>query len=242
MYRFYIILSAFIFGIINFSFGQSDVEYYGKLMSIMQGNIGSNFELKNLQNKDHIYGLGAVENLKGEITIIDNKPFITSVENGKIKFDTTLNNNAALIVFGSVSDWQELQGTSNINTAADVENYLNMALLKNDSSSNEPIPFLIKGNVKSLSWHIIDWADGDMVHTHKKHKTSGLKGIIENQDVTIIGFYSQNHRGIITHRYSNIHMHFITEDKKISGHLDEVKFNKNVFIYTQKPTATKGCF
>ena len=36
--------------------------------------------------------------------------------------------------------------------------------------------------------------------------------------------------GIITHKNSDVHMHFVTKDQKLSGHIDDVSFG-SVMLY-----------
>ena len=49
-----------------------------------------------------------------------------------------------------------------------------------------------------------------------------MHGEIKAKNVIIFGFYSDNHKGILTHRNSNLHMHFINKNKTISGHVDDL--------------------
>jgi len=47
----------------------------------------------------------------------------------------------------------------------------------------------------------------------------------------ILGFYSKHHKAIFTHHTTNVHMHFLTNDKKISGHIDEISFDGNQQLF-----------
>ncbi len=69
-----------------------EVGYAGALKNFMhKGDISSKFSLAELEGKSHLYALGAVENLKGEIQIFDGIPSITFSENGVIAIDNTFN-------------------------------------------------------------------------------------------------------------------------------------------------------
>ena len=46
---------------------------------------------------------------------------------------------------------------------------------------------------------------------------------VKNQEAEIIGFFSTNHEGVFTHHDSNIHLHLITKDLSMMGHLDEIE-------------------
>jgi len=80
------------------------VEVYnsGALRTIMSGDISSTISLDSLQSKEHLFALGAVENLKGEIQIHDGNPSNSSVVNDRIKIIDTYNLNASLLVYSEV--------------------------------------------------------------------------------------------------------------------------------------------
>ena len=52
------------------------VKYNGVIKHMMQkGDISAKANLKDFENTEHFYAIGAFENLKGEIQIFDSKPF-----------------------------------------------------------------------------------------------------------------------------------------------------------------------
>jgi len=204
-----------------------DAQIHGAFKSIMHGDLRANFGLMELEGKNNIYGLGAVENLKGEIIVINSKPYISWVEGQSIIIDSTFNHNAALFAFSSVANWKtdSIAGPLNL-----IE--LEKLITEKVQKKTEAVTFLIEGLVKSLNWHVIDWADGDTVHTHQKHKTAGLDGETKNEQVTIAGFYSTNQKGVLTHRNSNLHLHFITKDKNLAGHVDDIILTSGILMVT----------
>ena len=78
---------------------------------------------------------------------------------------------------------------------------------KNGVNLNKPFPFLISGTAKSFDWHVINWKDGDTIHSHEKHINSGLNGTKRNSSVSLLGFYSGSHHTIFTHHSTNMHIH-----------------------------------
>jgi len=61
---------------------------------------------------------------------------------------------------------------------------------------NKPFPFLVNGNFDSLDWHIIDWKEGDLEHSHAKHIQARLNGTKHNTKERVLGFYSNKHHAI----------------------------------------------
>ena len=95
----------------------------------------------------------------------------------------------------------------------------------------KPFPFIISGVIPDAKWHIINWPEGDTEHSHTKHINSGLSGNLIETSMKILGFYSKHHKAIFTHHTTNVHMHFLTNDKKISGHIDEISLDGNQQLF-----------
>ncbi|MEK7729863.1 MAG: decarboxylase, partial [candidate division KSB1 bacterium] len=93
-----------------------------------------------------------------------------------------------------------------------------------------PFPFLLRGAI-TVAWHVVDWAEGDTVHTHAKHRASGLHGRLEQQAVEILGFYSDQHHGIFTHRDSNMHLHVKTATGDFAAHVGEVEVQGGMSLF-----------
>jgi acetolactate decarboxylase len=46
---------------------------------------------------------------------------------------------------------------------------------------------------------------------------------LNGQDVTLVGFWSNQHQGVFTPMGTNMHAHFQTLDNKVSGHVQGLK-------------------
>jgi len=207
------------------------VEYKGALKNIMhKGDISSQADLTHFQETEHFYALGAVENLKGEILILDSKPFISSVKDQKLTISNSINHKATLLVYASVDKWTSFNIPDNVSTYEDLEKHIEQTAKAKGINTAEPFPFLIEGIAKSIDWHVIDWEKGDTDHSHEKHITSGLRGILTDQDVKILGFYSNSHHAIFTHHTTNMHLHIKTTDNKASGHLDGLALGQGMTL------------
>ncbi len=207
------------------------VEYKGALKNIMhKGDISAQANLTDFEDTEYFYALGAVENLKGEILLLDSKPFISSVQDQKLTISNSFNHKATLLVYASCDKWTSSAIPDHISTYEDLEKHIEQTAKDNGINTDEPFPFLLNGQAKSFDWHVIDWKDGDTEHSHEKHINSGLHGTLTDQEVEILGFYSNSHHTIFTHHTTNMHLHIKTTDHKIAGHLDGLTLGQGMTL------------
>jgi acetolactate decarboxylase len=207
------------------------VEYKGSLKNIMhKGDLSAQADLKELVDVQHLYALGAVENLKGEILILDSKPSISSVKDQELQISDSFDHKATLLVYAAVSNWKAIDIPKTVSSYEDLEKFVEKSAKKNGVNIEEPFPFMVEGNVKSFDWHVIDWKDGDTEHSHEKHINSGLHGTKTEQTVDILGFYSTSHHAVFTHHTTNMHLHVKATNNSISGHLDGITLDKEMIL------------
>jgi acetolactate decarboxylase len=190
------------------------VKAAGKLMEIMhQGKVDAQVALDTIA-KEHLYGLGAIEGLKGELTVIDGQPFVATVDSMGAKISIDAAAKAALFVYAYVQSWDTLSliGTDSITVMIEEE-------LKKRSLT-DAFPFIILAQPNKLNYHIINFT-GEQPNKNN-HKQGALSGGIANQAVQILGFYASNKEGIYTHHGSKVHMHFLGASNALSGHVDSL--------------------
>jgi acetolactate decarboxylase len=209
------------------------VKYYGALRTIMSGNIKPVISLDSFSKVKNLYGLGAIESLKGEVQIFDSKPSNSIVINNSLHIREDYNFKASLLVYAEVKEWDSYK-IEIITTKDKLEKKVFELAKSNGIDTEKPFPFLLEGTVTSLDWHVINWKDGDTIHTHKKHTEAGLSGNLKNRKVKIIGFYSTKHKAVFTHHTTNIHMHFKTDDNTIAGHIDDLLLNDKITLKLPK--------
>lgn len=198
------------------------VKHAGALKNFMhEGDVSAKASLDSLNPTD-LYAVGALENLKGELIIIDGQPYLSRVVNGEVEIDKSYDSKASLMVYSYVSDWRQFQIEQPINSKIELEGIIEEYALQEGIDLEKPFPFMVKGKLFSFTWHVVNWPEHATIHTHEKHITSGLNGVEEDREITILGFYSRNHKGIFTHHTTNMHMHVLTDDWELSAHVDEV--------------------
>jgi alpha-acetolactate decarboxylase len=211
-----------------------NVKYSGALVEIMAGNIAGTIPLDTLKDMENAYALGALEDLKGEIQIFNGKVLNSSVNDSTVVISYSLKNNASLLVYTGVKEWIEVEIPAQFTTKDEVEKFVFDTAKEIGITIEEPFPFLLTGTAQSLSWHVINWDITDKEHTHQKHQMSGLNGTLTNATIEILGFYSDKHKGVFTHHSTNMHLHFKTQDNKLSGHVDDIVLGDKMILKLPK--------
>lgn len=211
------------------------VEYKGALKNFMHKNdLSAKADLRDYKDTEHFYALGALENLKGEILILDSKPFIGYANDNKVEISRTMDHNAGLLVYTIVTAWEAYEIPDTVVSYESLEEYIAQIAAANEIDITKPFPFLIEGKANSVDWHVINWKDGDTEHSHKKHKESGPHGTLNKVSVQILGFYSDSHHAIFTHHSTNMHLHFKTSDDQLSGHVDGITLGHGMILKLPK--------
>jgi acetolactate decarboxylase len=202
----------------------NEVKIVGQMKNVMwKGQLYGNINLDTITEKTNLYGLGPVEYLAGEILIIDGKSYKSIVtSDSTMKVEETYKIKAPFFGFATISKWTEQNLPDSVQTIQQLELYLDNIT----KSSPRPFMFKISGTVEQATIHIVNLPKGSEVSSpdeaHKGQKNYELK----NEQSEIIGFFSTEHKAILTHHDTYLHMHLITKDRQKMGHLDKVLFKK----------------
>ncbi len=207
-----------------------EVKVAGALRNIMiEGDLSAHVNLDTL-DKTHLYDLGPVENLKGELVIVDGIIYSTFKEGDKLISQQNKASLAAMLVYSKVEKWKEISLNANINNYTALENLIKQTAKKNGYNTEKPFAFKIKSSPSKTAWHVIDWKPGTE-HTMENHKQFAYSGTFINEPMQILGFYSTRHKSIFTHHTTNMHVHLLDEVSGTVGHLDDIQIDDLISIY-----------
>lgn len=200
------------------------VTIVGQMKNVMwKGELQGNISLDTIFNKAHLYGLGPVEYLSGEILIIDGKSYRSSVTSDTtMKVEETFNIKAPFFGYTNISKWTERVLPGDIQTIQQLETWLDR-ITKN---SPRPFMFRLSGMVERAIIHIVNLPAGSVVNSPDDAHKGQVNYRINNEQADIIGFFSTEHKAIFTHHDTFLHMHLLTDDRQKMGHLDDVLFKK----------------
>lgn len=211
------------------------LEHRGAMRDMfLEGNIKGNISLTEFSNKPHLYAVAPLEGLSGEIMILDSIPYISFIRNNSVVVEKSFDKKAIFMVWAEVSDWQEIAIPTKVQTYSELEKFVAQSAKNANIDINKPFPFLLKGNPLKVNWHINNYVSDNTPVSREKHDQSKFKGVLEQQKVEILGFYSDKHQGIFTHHSSNTHMHMRNQVGDIIGHTDDITLGDQMLLYLPK--------
>jgi acetolactate decarboxylase len=190
--------------------------------TIMNGKLAAALDLRTLADRSHLYGLGPLEQLRGEATIADSRPALARVgPDGMVKVTQSFNAGVPFFVWAKVPRWIEIPFPTEIGSFEDLEQFIPRAAEAAGLDAEKPLPFLVNGRQDLIEFHVLNRI-GDAPHNMEMHEKIKVKFELSEAEATIVGFHSTRHRGVFTPGDSNIHIHFQTPDNSQSGHIEKL--------------------
>ena len=202
------------------------VEVHGALRAMFhEGRTGAEVRLDSLLPNPDLYGVGALSELSGEVTVIGGRAFLCSPagEFG-MRTETSLRPHAAaaLFVAASVPSWLSFVTERAIPFEQLDEEIARLASAAG-MSSDQRFPFLVEGAFENLEWHVIDGRRlQEGASSHTDHLAAAVHARRDRTRALLVGFYSKKDQGIFTHMGSSTHVHCVVEDPVSAGHVDHV--------------------
>ncbi|MBL8746629.1 MAG: acetolactate decarboxylase [Phycisphaerae bacterium] len=189
--------------------------------AVHDGDVASKVRLKDLARQSHLYAIGPVEGLQGEIIVVDGKPTIVTVDGPGFRTRESLDLGAAFLVWTHAKAWTRAAIPPHVRTLDEVEAYLPQVA---PDAATEPVAFRIEGLARNLRFHVLNPPPGG-VRNSEDHERSKIRGEIRDRPVRMVGFYSTEHRGVFTPATSDVHVHFVTDDGTLAGHVEDFEID-----------------
>lgn len=196
--------------------------------TIMTDDRIAHLDLRTLNGRSHLYGIGPIEGLTGEVTIADSRPSLARVGNDhRVHVTESYDTGAPFFVWAEVSAWQSQALPDDVRTYPDLEKFVGEAGAK--AGLTQAFPFIMTGQPELIDFHIVN-ATPDTVPGMEAHKKIQIPFELHNRDVTFVGFWSSQHQGIFTPMGTNMHVHFQSLDNQISGHVQGVELAQRMTL------------
>lgn len=213
---------------------ESSVKVSGAMSNVMRkGELHGTILLDTISTKKHLYGLGPVEYLKGELLIIDGRSYVSSVgEDGSVKMEETYSVKAPFFVYTNTENWKEYKLPKRVRTLKQLEEFID----KKSKKIKRPFAFKLEGSFSEVNYHIQNLPDGTVVKSPKDAHQGQGKYVRNDVKGDIIGFFSTEHQTVFTHHDTYIHIHFINSERTEMGHIDDLSFDGKSKIKVFLPT------
>lgn len=169
------------------------------------------------------YGVGALAELAGEITIHDGTVFIShgTRTDGRIDQRQAGEAQAALLATARVAKWQAL-AIPGAMKQAELQAFIVARASATGFDPGAAFPFLIRGEITDYRWHVIAEPNphfgghGSNAPMAKQFDAAGTRMAAE-----IVGFFSGDKlEGVISHPGEKFHEHLLDPARTLTGHLD----------------------
>ncbi|MFN7120150.1 MAG: acetolactate decarboxylase [Saprospiraceae bacterium] len=187
--------------------------------TMREGKLEATIALDTIRDKQHLYGLGPLALLKGEILIVDGRAYVAQVNSDssmKVKENWLVK--APFFVQAKVEKWEQVPLPDSVLTITQLENYLLQL-----RGAEATFAFKLEGTVAEAHIHVVNLPSGTVVRSRADAHTGRRDFILKNTQAELIGFFSTQHQAVFTHHDSYVHIHLITKDRQKMGHLDTLQ-------------------
>lgn len=214
------------------STSKSSVKVVGEMKDVMwKGDLKGKIATDSLNSKE-TYGLGPIEFLKGEIVVFEGQSYVSKVVDSiSHKVSKVPSVSAPFFVYSSNSDLKIVKFNRENYTLKELEEYVNLVYKDYD----QPLLIRIDGVFEDIKLHSVNLPEGKKVSSPDEAHQGLTQYDFKNISGSLIGFFSRHHKAVFTHHDSFVHSHFISDDRKVLGHIDETNFNStNVTLKVSK--------
>ncbi len=223
------------------------VRYGGMHETIGQKHHHGRVELAEIVNGPNFYGVGALEGLRGEITIQNSVAIVTGVTpNGRLQPLAPADLQATLLVGQSIGEWTSVTLTDAVSHERFDEI---VATTASGLGVDDAVPFMfvIDGEFTDVRLHVINGACP--VHARMKNLTLDqderpYELEAEHLTGTLVGVYAEDAVGKLTHPATTTHVHLIFKDREsgqlVTGHLERVGLAAGAVVQLPVPSVSAG--
>ena len=202
----------------------SSIKVVGEMRDVMwKGNLKGKIATDSLNSKE-IYGLGPIEFLKGEIVLFEGQSYVSKVvDSNSHEVFKVPSASAPFFVYTTNSNLKVVELTAANYSLKGIEEHINSLY----NNYDQPLLIRIDGVFNTMKLHSVNLPDGQEVSSPDEAHQGLTQYDFKNISGSLIGFFSRHHKAVFTHHDSFFHAHFISDDRKVLGHIDETDFNSS---------------
>lgn len=198
---------------------------------IEQGDLEGRISLDSIAHIPHLYAVGPLAGLKGEITVWDGTPSIVTVVDDRLQVSASLDHQAIFLVYASAPTWKRVTVDRPLRSHDEVESFVRAAAADAGLDAARPFVFRLEGHADTLQYHVMNKTD-DAKHDREAHEKVKKHFALADAEVQVLGFWADAEgEGVYTHPGKRTHLHFRLPDDSASGHLDEIGLRAGSTLY-----------
>jgi acetolactate decarboxylase len=196
--------------------------------TILTEDRAAHLDLRTLRGRQHLYGIGPIQGLSGEVTIADSRPSLARVGADHLVHVTeSYDAGVPFFVWAEVPAWQTQGLPDEVRSYGDLEKFVGEAGAK--AGLTQAFPFVMKGRPELIDFHIVN-ATPDTPPGMEAHRKIQIPFELRRQEAIFVGFWSSQHQGIFTPMGTNMHVHFQTPNNDVSGHVQGLKLAQGMTL------------
>jgi hypothetical protein len=123
--------------------------------TIMTGDRAAHLNLLTLKGRPHLYGIGPIQGLTGEVTIADSRPSLARVGDDHLVHVTeSYEAGVPFFVWAEVSAWQTKELPEDVGTYPELEKFVGEAGAT--AGLTQAFPFVLTGRPELIDFHIVN--------------------------------------------------------------------------------------
>ena len=218
------IFSVLLFASCTKSTNTSSIKVVGEMRDVMwKGDLEGKIATDSLNSKE-TYGLGPIEFLKGEIVVFEGQSYVSKVVDSiSHEVNKVPSVSAPFFVYSTNSDLKVVELTPGNYSLKKIEELIDSVYKHYD----QPLLIRIDGVFNKMKLHSVNLPDGNTVSSPDEAHQGLTQYDFKNISGSLIGFFSRNHKAVFTHHDSFFHAHFISDDREVLGHIDELNLDSS---------------
>lgn len=217
------------------------VRYGGMHETIGQGRHEGRVALDEILRRPHFYGVGALEGLRGEVTIVNSEAVATgATAAGGTEQLKPSGLEAALLVGQSVPEWTRVEINQDISSERFDEAVMTAATHQGLNPA-QPFLFAIEGGFTDVRLHVINGAcpiHARMKKLNLRPEEQPFELEAETLYGTVVGVYAPDSVGTLTHPATSTHAHLVYVDPRtgdrLTGHLERIGITQGAILKLPK--------
>jgi acetolactate decarboxylase len=136
-------------------------------------------------------------------------------------------------VWTQVSTWNDHVVPESARDLTGIQPFIKRTATDSGIDTDRAFPFMLIGTPEWIDFHVWESVQGDS--TTGTGRSTRVPFQLESRPLRMIGFYSEQHRGIFIPNDSFVHVHLCTDDGAASGHLDQARWGAGMTLRLPSP-------